>query len=313
MTAGSAGGIFAIASLTLAVAAWGGPAQAPLTFRSEIGVVYLHATVRDDRGTLVTGLERGAFRIYENGAAQELSVFRRDEVPISLGILLDDSGSMRASRAAVEAAGLAALRASKAQDETFVMNFADKARVDAPLTHDARALEAAVPRLDAVGGTALFDAVAAALDYLAIHASRQRKALLVITDGNDNASETPFERVKKLADQGDVAVYAVGLLDPGSPAKQGHGRDVLSDLTEGTGGSVAYPPGPDRVEATAATVAAEIRRVYSLGYSPAVQDLDGTFRKLRVVARGRERLHVRARTGYWAKQGTGDVDGSSRR
>ena len=299
-----------IVSLTLGLVAVGLKAQAPLVFRSEIGVVYLHATVRNERGELVTNLGPSAFTVYESGARQTLSVFRHDDVPISLGILLDNSGSMREARPLVEAAALAALRASNPADETFIMNFADKAKVDVPFMSDLAALSAGVARLDSIGGTALRDAIASALDHLEDHAKNQRKVLLVITDGNDNASETPMDRIKQQAERSDVAVYAVGLLHQGDPSKVERGRDALSALTESSGGLAQYPATADQAGAAAREIAGQMRHLYTLGYSPAAQMLDGSYRKVRVVAKGPERLHVRTRPGYWAKPTVPKRDGA---
>src|SRR5882672_11037289 len=128
-------------------------------FRAETRLVVVHATVRNARGELVTTLERGAFTVYEDGKRQPITLFRRDDVPVSLGLLIDNSGSMRTLRQKVEAAALAFARACNPRDEFFVVNFADTPRLDVPLTGDVHALEAGIARVDAIGGTAMYDAL----------------------------------------------------------------------------------------------------------------------------------------------------------
>src|SRR5207302_586002 len=151
----------------------------------ETRLVVLYATVRNERGEVVTNLDRGAFTVLENGRRQPIALFRRDDIPVSLGLLIDNSGSMRRKRERVEAAALALVRASNPQDEVFVMNFADKPHLDVALTTDLRLLEAGIARLDSIGGTAMRDAVDVGGRYLSEHAARDRRVLVIVTDGND--------------------------------------------------------------------------------------------------------------------------------
>jgi VWFA-related protein len=277
--------------------------QRPPTFRAEIGLVVLHATVRNAQRELVTDLPASAFKVYENGVVQTVSLFRQVDVPVSVGLLLDNSRSMRGRRGIVETAALAALHSSKPQDETFLMNFADKARLDVPLTGDVSALEAAVHRSDAIGGTALRDAVASAEEYLSEHATKARKALVVISDGNDNASTSTEEQLESVAEQTEIVVYAIGLLDRDEEARAERGREALERLAELTGGVAYYPTNAEQTDTSIADVARQVRRVYTIGYSPLNQTLDGSYRKLRVAAKGRERLWVKTRAGYRAVRG----------
>jgi Ca-activated chloride channel homolog len=160
-------------------------AQQP-AFRAETRLVVIHATVRNARGELVTSLERSAFTVDENGKRQPITLFRRDDIPVSLGLLIDNSGSMRTLRSKVEAAALALARASNPQDEIFVLNFNDKARLDVPFTSDLSVREAGIGRVEAIGGTGMRDAIDTAQTYLSEHGTRDRKVLLVITDGIAN-------------------------------------------------------------------------------------------------------------------------------
>ena len=207
----------ALGLLCLPVAVGG---QQPL-FRTDTHLVVVHATVRDGRGALVTTLNRDAFTVYENGKRQPIAVFQRDDQPVSLGLLIDNSGSMRTIRSKVEAAALALARASNPQDEMFVLNFNDKARIDVPFTSDPRVLEAGIRRVDAIGGTAMRDAVDLGQTYLSEHGTRDRKVLVIVTDGIDNASLVTAEQVERQAEQRDTVVFAVGLF--GDAEKNGPG------------------------------------------------------------------------------------------
>ena len=272
----------------------------PATFRAETRLVVLHADVKTRRGAEVPDLDERAFRVYENGKIQPIRLFRRDDIPVSLGLLIDNSGSMRTLRERVEAAALAFVRASNPLDEVFVLNFADKPRIDVPLTHDMRTLEAGIARVDSIGGTALRDAVAAAHAYLGERAAHDRRVLLVVTDGRDNASTATLDDVQRAAERTDTAVYAIGLFrDPGS-ADAKDGRHELDRLTGHTGGAAYYPTTPDDLDAIVGDLARQIRNQYTIAYAPTNQALDGTYRRIRVEARGDEPLVVRTRAGYVA-------------
>jgi VWFA-related protein len=276
------------------------PAHQP-AFRAETRLVVVHATVRNARGELVTNLERNAFTIYENGRRQPITLFRRDDIPVSLGLLIDNSGSMRTLRPRVEAAALALARASNPQDEIFVLNFNDKARIDVPFTSDVGVLESGIARVDSIGGTAMRDAIDMAQGYLADHGTRDRKVLLVITDGIDNASMTPRDRIEKQAEQRDTVIFAVGLFGDADRVKQG--RHELDQLADKTGGLAYYPLGIDEINGVALEIARQIRNQYTIGYTPLNQSLDGSYRTIRMTVSSQEKLTVRARAGYRATPG----------
>ena len=267
-------------------------------FRTETRLIVLHATVRNARGELVTNLERSAFTVYENGKRQPITLFRRDDIPVSLGLLIDNSGSMRTLRSKVEAAALALARASNPEDEIFVLNFNDKARIDVPFTSDVGVLEAGIGRVDSIGGTAMRDAIDMAQTYLSAHATRDRKVLLVITDGIDNASIATRDRIEKQAEQRDTVIFAVGLFGDDDRVKQG--RHELDQLADRTGGIAYYPADVDQIDAVALEIARQIRNQYTIAYAPLNQALDGTYRAIRVAVSGPAHLSVRARAGYRA-------------
>jgi Ca-activated chloride channel family protein len=273
--------------------------QQPAPFRVETRLVVLQATVKNNRGELVTGLTRDAFTVWENGKRQPIVLFESDDVPVSLGLLIDNSGSMRTKRAKVEAAALDFARASNPQDEMFVLNFADKSRIDVPMTSDVSALETGISRVDSIGGTAMRDAIAAGEEYLTREARHDRKALVVITDGNDNASVVSLDQIRTTADRHAIVVYAVGLLSADDPHAARLHHD-LKQLAEATGGLAYLPMSVEEIGSVALELARQIRMQYTIGYAPLNQLLDGSFRTIRVTARGAETLNVRTRTGYRA-------------
>ncbi len=282
----------------LLFAPWALAQERPL-FHADTRLVVFRATVTNRRGELVTNLERDAFTVYENGKRQPIAFFSRDDVPVSLGLVIDNSGSMRTLRPKVEAAALACVRASNPQDEVFVLNFADKAQLDVPLTSDVRALQAGIARVDSIGGTAMRDAVNAAERYLNEHARRDRKALLIVTDGNDNESDTRIGRVVAEAVQTGTAVYAIGLLGEEDAGNARRARHELEQLTTATGGLAWFPDNVDQINQVALEVAREIRNQYTLAYPPP-PPLDGSYRSVRITAKGPGKLVVRTRAGYRA-------------
>ena len=205
-------------------------------FRAETRLVVLHATVTNGRGELMTNLDQGAFTVQENSRRQPITLFRRDDVPISVGLLIDNSGSMRLLRAKVEAAALAFARASNPDDEIFVVNFADTVHLDVPMTRDLQVLEAGIARVDSIGGTSLRDAVDLGERYLSEHATKDRRVLLVITDGKDNASMTSADRIREQAERSQTTIHAIGLVNDRDAGGGGAGRHELTEMTTRTGG-----------------------------------------------------------------------------
>jgi Ca-activated chloride channel homolog len=270
--------------------------QQPL-FHVDTRLVVVQATVRNTRGELVTNLERDAFTVYENGKRQPIMLFGQEDVPVSIGLLIDNSGSMRSLRAQVEAAALAFARASNPRDEMFVLNFADRSHLDVPFTSDVHVLEAGIARVDSIGGTAMWDAVEAAEAYVE-GGSHDRKVLVVITDGGDNASLSTADRVRRLAERGNVVIDAIGLFSHTAAAKGA--RHDLDQLTERTGGIAHYPTDIDQIDRAALDLAEQIRRQYTIGYAPTNQALDGTYRAIKVTVAANERMVVRTRPGYRA-------------
>jgi VWFA-related protein len=277
----------------------------------EVGLVVLHATVLDKRGHIVDGLKADSFKVYEDGALQKLSVFSHADLPVTMGIVIDDSGSMKEKRASVNAAALTFVKTSNPQDQVFVVNFNDVYYLDTPgdFATSIEDLKAALGKIDSRGGTALYDAVLASVDHLKL-GNRDKKVILVITDGEDNASRYPFEELLRAAQNSNATIYAIGLLgeqEPGGLFKMGHGSHraakILEKLAESTGGNAFFPKSLDQVEETCVQIARDIRNQYTLAYYPSNSRKDGSFRALRVDATasdGRTKLAVRTRPGYYA-------------
>ncbi len=289
--------------MTLAVAVSlvvGVAGQPPATFHAETRLVVLHVLVTNGRGELVTNLDRGAFSVYEDGRRQSITLFRCDDVPISLGLIIDNSRSMRPVRASVEAAALAFVHASNRQDEVFVLNFADEPRIDVPFTNDVQVLESGIARIDSIGGTAMRDAILTAERYLRDRATHDRRALLVITDGNDNASTVSTAQLRKVVEQSGSVIYAVRLVRESPSGEDRSGEGELDHLTELTGGDVHYVASTSDADRAVLEIAHRIRNEYTIAYTPANQALDGSYRAVRVKVTRPGGLKVRTRPGYWA-------------
>lgn len=276
------------------------PPEGETVFRSDTRLVVLHATVVDKKGNFVTNLPASAFRVYEDGVEQQVKIFRREDVPVSMGIVIDNSGSMRDKRRQVEQAALGLVKASNRDDEVFVVNFNDEAWLDVPFTNDLKKLEEGLTQIDSRGGTAMRDAIDSSIDHLKSNAKKEKKVLIVVTDGNDNTSEITLERLVQKAQNREVMVYAIALLSEEDGREAKRAKRALNTITQATGGQAFFPEAVDDVYKFALDVAHDIRNQYILAYSPHKQELDGTFRQIRVTVDARNRPSVRTRTGYYA-------------
>jgi Ca-activated chloride channel homolog len=273
------------------------------TFTADTRLVLLHASVIDKSGKLITDVPQSAFKVYENGVEQPIKIFRREDVPVSMGVIIDNSGSMSQKRTSVAAAALALVKNSNPQDEVFIVNFSDDAYLDQSMTSDIRKLEEALDRLDARGGTAMRDALTMSIDYVKKQGKKDKKVLLVITDGDDNASSESLEALVRKAQQSEVLIYSIALLDDEVPRRAKNAKRALKELAELSGGQDFYPKTLAEVEQITPRVAHEIRNQYTIAYSPLNQQLDGTFRQIKVVVNTPGKPTVRTRNGYYASAG----------
>lgn len=271
-------------------------------FRKQVEEVTLHATVVDDRQRLVTDLNRDAFTVFEDGQPQQITSFRSEDIPVSLGIVIDNSGSMRDKRPAVNQAAINLVRASNPQDQVFVVNFNEEPFLDQDYTADVNLLRESLDKIVSRGGTALYDALVASADHLAKTARLEKKAILVVTDGEDNASRESLEAaVRKLAVDGGPTVYTIGIL---GGEKEKRARRALRVIAEQTGGVSFFPRDLSEVDAITKQVAHDIRNQYTIGYKPTNPQNRGGYRTVKVEARagGYKKLQVRTRSGYYAGQ-----------
>lgn len=271
--------------------------------RSLVENVTLPVTVVDDRKHLVTDLAKTNFTIYENGEPQQIIDFRREDIPVSIGIVVDNSGSMREKREKVSAAVLNLIKASNPSDEEFIVNFNDEAYLDQDFTNSLGTLHEALDRLDSRGGTALYDAVIASCDHLAKAAKRDKKVLIVVTDGEDNSSQESLEQaIRAVQDENGPTIYSIGIL--GSEGKQHRAKRALEALSLQTGGVAFFPRNIDDVESISQAIAKDIRNQYSITYKPSNPQTNGGWRQVKVVARasGYKELEARTKNGYFAGQ-----------
>jgi len=284
----------------LAQAQGSGP-DTGVVIRSDTRLVVLHTTVQDRQNRPIADLTESAFAVFEDGVKQELKLFRREDVPVSLGILVDNSGSMRDKRLKVNAAALDFVKASNPLDEVFIVNFNDEAFRDSEFTSNLERLQDALQRIDARGGTALYDAVSASLDYLSEQAKWDKKVLLVISDGEDNASITTLERLVRRLQETDTVVFAVGLLSEEDRRSARRAQRAIRHIVEATGGAAYFPEGVDDVHAITQQVAHDIRNQYILGYTP-TEGKPAGYRQVRVELSGKARRYkARHRPGYYGE------------
>jgi Ca-activated chloride channel family protein len=275
------------------------PNEIPV-FTADTRLVVVHASVLDKNGKLITTLTESAFKVQENGVDQAIKLFRREDIPVSMGIIIDNSGSMRDKRAKVAAASLDLIRASNPQDEVFVVNFNDDAYLDQSLTNDIKKLETALERYDTKGGTAMRDAIAMSIDYVKEKGKKDKKVLMVVTDGNDNTSNQSLEDLVRKAQQSDVVIYSIGILSEEEPREAKKAKRALHELALASGGVDYYPKDLAEIDRITPEVAHEIRNQYTIAYTPSNIALDGTFRKISVVVNAPGKPTVRTRNGYYA-------------
>ena len=298
---------FAVTAILAAQTALTSPQAPPASggestpiFSTETNYVPLNVTVTDKSDHLVTNLPQSAFSIYENNVLQPIKIFKNEDVPVSMALVIDNSGSMRSKRAGVEASALALVKDSNPQDETFVVNFNDEPYLDQDFTSDIGVLQKGLARIDSKGGTAMRDAIRVSIDHLHDKASHDKKVVIVITDGNDNASMVTLDSLTKLAQQDGTLIYAIGLLGEEDKSEAGKAKKALKQITEATGGQVFYPEHVEDVDSIAHQVAHDIRNQYSIWYAPLNDKQDGTFRTIKVVVKAAGSPVARTRLGYWA-------------
>ena len=269
-------------------------------FRKEVDEVLLHATVIDDKQRIVTTLDKDNFNVFENGHPQTITSFRHEDIPVAMGIVVDNSGSMREKREKVNAAALNLVRSSNPEDEVCIVNFNDEYYLDQDFTANIKKLKEGLEKIEARGGTALYDAVVATAEHLKKDAKLEKKVIFVVTDGEDNeSSETLEQAVRRLQGENGPTVYAIGVLEKEEHPKKA--KRALQIMAERTGGIAFFPQTLDEVDAISRTVAHDIRTQYTIGYKPTTPKTQGGYRQVKVDARsGHSKLTVRTKSGYYA-------------
>ncbi|MEP6960699.1 MAG: VWA domain-containing protein [Acidobacteriota bacterium] len=271
------------------------------TFTSDLKEVTLYVSVLDRDGKMIPDIPRANFKVTENGIEQEIKQFRREDVPVSMCILIDGSGSMKDKHSRVTAAALALVRASNKDDEVCFVNFNDDYYKDQGFTNDITKLEEAMERIDNRGGTAMRDALSATIDYVKTEGKREKKVIVIVTDGNDNASnKTTLEDLLRRVRDSEVLVYSIGLLSEEEKSEANKAKRALNQLAEVSGGFAYYPKDLGDVESITPQIAHEIRNQYMLAYTPEIATLDGSYHRLKVEVKNVPRSTIRHRAGYYA-------------
>jgi Ca-activated chloride channel family protein len=276
--------------------------QSPYTLRVDIEEVVLNCTVLDNKGELVNDLTKSNFQVFEDKTLQTVISLQHQDTPVSIGLLVDNSGSMRTKRAAIASAALDLVKASNPKDETFVINFSDQAYLDQDFTSDLDKLQNGLSHLSLSGGTALYDTVVTAADRMERSATRPRKVLIVISDGDDNASKLTLDNaIHRVQDMQGPIIFSIGLMFGNGEAR--HARHDLRELASETGGIAFFPGSLKDIDSVAAEVARDIRNQYAIAYHSSRASVDGYHTvKVEAHAQGHRKLTVYTRSGYLSKQ-----------
>jgi Ca-activated chloride channel family protein len=271
--------------------------------RTNVEEVVLNATVLEG-SHIVQTLKRENFQVSEDGVRQNIISFQHTDLPVSIGLVVDNSGSMSRKRPAVNKSALDLIEASNPQDEAFVVNFSDEAFIDQEFTSDVSKLREGLSHIESRGGTALYDAVVASADKLVADGKRPKQVLVIITDGEDNASTLSLEQtIRRVQQLSGPVIYSIGLLfgDEMTHSEVRHARRALEMLSGETGGVAFFPKSMEQVDEIAAEVARDVRNQYTIGYHSTKPTTEPGFRRVQVTAQaaGMGKLEVRTRTGYY--------------
>jgi Ca-activated chloride channel family protein len=275
----------------------------PNSIRMTVGLVVLHATTENKKGVSVSGLDKNNFEVFEDGIAQRIETFSHEDVPVTVGLVVDGSGSMRPKHNDVLSAAQTFVEASNASDEMFVVNFNERVSFGlpdgVPFTSKPAFLQQALAQSPISGQTALYDAMAASLNQLK-RGTRDKKVLIVISDGGDNASSrSNLKQILTLAVESNAVIYTIGLFDETDLDKN---PAALKQIAHATGGEFFQPETIREVVPLCAQIARDIRNQYTIAYTPTNAAQDGAFRSIQVRAKslGHDHLVVRTRPGYYA-------------
>ncbi len=287
-----------LTALTCALSAQTRLEQSPHSLRVDVDLVLATATVTDRDGRFVTGLEKENFKITEDKIPQDIAYFSSEDIPVSVGIVFDVSGSMKDKLKTAVQAAITFLKNGSPDDEYFLVEFSDKPTGSA-FTNDIAKLQQRFMFSKAKGRTALYDAVYMGLSQLE-DSNNAKRALLLITDGEDNRSRYTFSNVKEFVKEKDVQMYAIGISNGPGDSSAEQGKALLRDLSSISGGESFFPPSIYQLEDTCRNIAKELKYQYVLGYHSTNTAKDGKYRKIKVTAEyPNNKLNVRAKQGYY--------------
>jgi Ca-activated chloride channel homolog len=275
------------------------------TIKVDVDLVLVNAGVTDSDGRTVTGLEKQNFQLWEDKVEQKIEYFSGEDTPVSIGLIFDATGSMSDKISRARDAAVAFLKTGNPEDEYFLITFSQQPRLEETFTTDLSRLQNRMLFTGTKGLTPLFDAVYLGLEQMK-SANNKRKALLLITDGEDNHSRYSFFDVKEFLREQDVQIFAIGIVDSTEDLALGRsGRTTIEDLVDVSGGRAFFPESAEELEDICSKIAIELRNEYVLGYHPSNDTKDGRWRKIRVKVsppKGATRLSVHARSGYYGEK-----------
>jgi Ca-activated chloride channel homolog len=282
------------------------PTNSTASVKVDVDLVLVNATVTDVSNRFVIGLDREHFKIYEDKIEQKISHFSTEDMPSSIGILFDVSSSMGDKISRAKDAAVAFLKTTNPEDEFFLLTFADRPKVEEEFTSDVSEIQNRMAFARAKGSTTLYDAVYLGLEKMR-HGHNPKKAILLITDGEDTRSRYSLVDVRNAVKESDTQIYAIGIVGSYSDFSQGRtGRGVLEEMTEITGGKAYFPNSVYELEDICVKIAIELKNQYVLGYSSSNPAKDGSWRKIKLKLnppKGLPALSVRAKAGYYAPAG----------
>src|SRR5262245_24829133 len=285
----------------------------------DVDLVQLPVSVVDKSGMPIRGLRPQHFTVYEDKVQQDISLFKEEDIPMSVAVLIDRSGSMQEKLDRVYAAAMTFIRENNDDDETALVSFGDHVTIDQDLTANTDKLSRALSRIRANGDTALYDAILVASQYLEREGTRDKKVLLVISDGEDNKSANGLKQVLKMMKESKIIVYTIGLVRSriGDYLVYGDGgRKPLQELAEVTGGASFFPKNINDVEAICTKISRDLRSQYTIGYRPSNRNMDGAYRKIQIrldPPRNTPKFQVRAKQGYYAPTEARRTDNAAKR
>jgi Ca-activated chloride channel family protein len=283
-----------------------GPPRPPPVFGTGIEVINLNVSVTDARGRYITDLTKNDFAVFEDGVRQELSIFNHEDIPISLVLMIDTSASMDEKLPTARAAAIRFVGTLRPQDNAQVMQFNDRTTILQDFVADHDALDSAISRTEAAGPTALHNALYVALKELEKQKTQalRRRAIVLLSDGEDTASLVSDDQVLDLARKTEINIYAISLrprrMQDRNAVRFSQAAHLLTALTQDTGGQVHFPNSLSELDAVYDRIAEELRTQYSLGYVSNNGRRDGKWRRIVVRVPLREDLQIRHKLGYFA-------------